>query len=121
MPGFPGPLPVACTIECKSLAENSDALRRFDVSYFMISVDPIAENTAFAQANAARFPLLSDESKSTAADYGVLYQNRFALRHTFYIDQSGVIQAIDGNVNPQTSAQDMIDMLQRLDVPLRKP
>src|SRR5690606_31799203 len=38
-----------CTIECKSLAENGDKIRQFDVTYFMASVDPLATNVDFAE------------------------------------------------------------------------
>lgn len=116
---FPQAFTSGCTLECKSLADSGEELRRFDVSYFMVSVDPLAENTAFAAANAADFPLLSDESTEVAQAYGVLYQNRFALRYTIYIDKSGIVTEIDSNVNPATSANDMIETLERLQVPLR--
>ena len=116
---FPQAFTSGCTLECKSLAEHGDRLREYNIRYFMISVDPIDENRRFARALEADFPLLSDESKAVAEAYGVLYENRFALRHTFYIDPAGIISAIDSNVNPQTSAQDMLDMLERLQVPKR--
>ncbi len=114
---FPQAFSSGCTIECKSLTEKGPELRRFDTAYFMVSVDPLEENTRFAQSSGADFPLLSDSSTKTAAAYGVLYQNRFALRHTIYIDQQGVVVAIDSNVNPATSAEDMIRRLEALGVP----
>ena len=40
---FPKAFTQGCTIECKSLAANGDKIRKFDVSYFMISVDPLEE------------------------------------------------------------------------------
>ncbi|MEM1187325.1 MAG: peroxiredoxin [Pseudomonadota bacterium] len=116
---FPRAFTSGCTIECKSLTKNGPELRRFDVTYFMASVDPLDENRRFAESNDADFPLLSDASKEVAAAYGVLYQDRFALRHTVYIDTEGVVVAIDSNVDPRTSAEDMIAMLKELDVPLR--
>lgn len=116
---FPQAFTSGCTIECKSLAKHGDKLREYDVRYFMISVDPIEENQRFARALDADFPLLSDESKAVAKAYDVLYQNRFALRHTIYIDEGGVIRAIDSNVNPQTSAEDMLATLERLGVERR--
>ena len=33
------------TIECKSLADNGDKIRRYEVVYFMASTDTIEENT----------------------------------------------------------------------------
>ena len=47
---FPAAFTRGCTIECKSLAENGDKIKMYDVSYFMASVDPIEKNTEFAKA-----------------------------------------------------------------------
>src|SRR5215510_7140845 len=76
---FPAAFTRGCTIECKSLAENGDKIKKFDVSYFMASVDPLDKNMEFAKATSvalqgrggaptgdvvqkkeADFPLLSD-------------------------------------------------------------
>src|SRR6478736_1298678 len=47
---FPKAFTQGCTIECKSLAENGDKIKKYDVVYFMASVDNIEDNTAFAKA-----------------------------------------------------------------------
>src|SRR6188472_1654119 len=47
---FPKAFTQGCTIECKSLAENGDKIKKFDVVYFMASVDPLEENIKFAKA-----------------------------------------------------------------------
>ena len=46
---FPKAFTQGCTIECKSLAANGDKIRKFNVAYFMASVDPISENKGFAE------------------------------------------------------------------------
>jgi len=51
----------------------------------MISVDPLDENTGFAEQQHADFPLLSDPTKKTADAYGVLGTMGMANRWTFYI------------------------------------
>lgn len=118
---FPQAFTSGCTVECRSLVQNGAELRRFDVQYFMASVDPLVKNQRFAESMDADFPLLSDADKSVAQQWGVLYQNRFALRHTFYIGQDGKILAIDRNVNPETSAEDMLAKLQALEVGQAEP
>src|SRR5688500_6942142 len=105
-----------CTLECKSLAANGDRLRKYDVAYFMASVDPIDENTRFAQSEKADFPLLSDTDKSVATRYGVLSGRGMANRWTFYIDKNWRIVYIDRAVNPETSAEDIIARLGQLKV-----
>src|SRR5215207_2837421 len=47
---FPKAFTRGCTIECKSLAENGERIRKYDVSYFMASVDPLEDNIRFAKA-----------------------------------------------------------------------
>ena len=117
---FPKAYTRGCTIECKSLAENGHLLKKFKNTYFMISVDPIEDNTGFAAEHKADFPLLSDPTKETAKAYGVLNEERgFAMRHTFYIDPNGIIVAIDREVKPETSAEDMAGKLAELNTALR--
>lgn len=117
---FPKAYTRGCTIECKSLAENGHLLKKFKNTYFMASVDPIEDNKGFATEHNADFPLLSDPSKATAKAYGVLNEERgVAMRHTFYIDQNGLIVAIDREVKPETSAEDMASRLAELNTSLR--
>ena len=118
---FPKAFTSGCTIECKSLAENGHLIREYDVSYFMASVDRVEDNTGFAEATNADFPLLSDPGKQTARAFGVLNAMGLASRHTFYIDLDGRILAIDRKVRPATSAEDMAARLGALGVARRPP
>jgi peroxiredoxin Q/BCP len=135
---FPRAFTGGCTIECKSLADNGDKIKKYDVTYFMASTDTIEENTKFAKATTvtlqgrdgqktvvekkeADFPMLSDPAMTTARAYGVVTGDRkTASRWTFYIDKSGKIAAIDTAVRPATSAEDMIAKLEELKVPVKK-
>jgi peroxiredoxin Q/BCP len=118
---FPKAFTQGCTIECKSLAANGDKIRKYDVAYFMASVDPLegeGGNLAFAKSENADFPLLSDPTKEVATRYGVLNAQRgFANRWTFYIDKNGKIAHIDKAVRPATSAEDMLAKMGELKVP----
>jgi peroxiredoxin Q/BCP len=113
---FPRAFTSGCTIECKSLAENGDLIRAYDVTYFMASVDPLEDNTAFAAEQNADFPLLSDPTKETADAFGVLGGRDYASRWTFYIGKDGRILYIDKEVRVATSAEDMAAKLGELGV-----
>ena len=125
---FPKAFTQGCTIECKSLAENGAKIKKYDVVYFMASVDSLEDTSAFAKATsvklgdkvvekeAADFPMLSDPTKETAKAYGVLSERGFANRWTFYVDKAGKIAAIETAVKPATSAEDMIAKLEELKV-----
>jgi len=52
---FPKAYTRGCTLECESLAEHGDMIKRYDVAHFMISVDPLDENTRFAEQQHADF------------------------------------------------------------------
>src|SRR5512134_2211111 len=110
---FPKAFTQGCTIECKSLAENGEKIRMYEVAYFMASVDSLEDNTKFAKATSvtlqgrgggpstvvdkkeADFPLLADPSKEVATKYGVLNPGGLANRWTFYIDRNGRIAHIE--------------------------
>ena len=130
---FPKAFTQGCTIECKSLADNGDKIQKYDVVYFMASVDKIEDNMAFAKATSvtlngrggsqvvekkeADFPMLSDPTLEVARKYGVLNeQSNTARRWTFYIDKAGKVAAIETAVRPATSAEDMIAKLDQLKV-----
>jgi peroxiredoxin Q/BCP len=117
---FPKAFTSGCTIECKSLAKNGDKIRKYDVAYFMASVDAVEGekgNKAFAESEKADFPMLGDPTKEAARAYGVLNPEwGMANRWTFYIDKDGRIAAIDKAVKPATSAEDMVAKLAELKV-----
>ena len=113
---FPKAFTSGCTIECKSLAEHGDMIKKYNVTYFMASVDPVEENTKFGAEHKADFPLLSDPTKKTAEAYGVLGPQGLARRWTFYIGKDGKIAAVDKAVKPATSAEDMAAKLGELGV-----
>ena len=113
---FPKAYTSGCTVECKSLAENGHLIQKYEVTYFMASVDPLADNIGFAKETEADFPLLSDPSKDTARAYGVLGILGVAKRHTFYIGKDGTILKIDTKIKTATSAQDMANTLGELGV-----
>jgi thioredoxin-dependent peroxiredoxin len=116
---FPKAFTSGCTIECKSLAENGHLIREYDVTYFMASVDSVEDNAGFAAEQNADFPLLSDPTKAVARAYGVLGDAGLARRHTYYIGADGRILAIDRNVRPATSAEDMAATLGEIGVARR--
>jgi thioredoxin-dependent peroxiredoxin len=113
---FPKAYTSGCTIECKSLAEKGHLIRKYNVEYFMASVDPIADNKGFAEKEKADFPLLSDPSKKTAEAYGVLNARGMANRWTYYIGKDGKVLAVDKAVKPASSAEDMAAKLGELGV-----
>ena len=113
---FPKAFTRGCTIECKSLAQNGQQIKKYNAAYFMASTDPVDENTGFAEKEHADFPILSDPTKEVAKTYGVLGLMGVASRWTFYIGKDGKVLAIDKSVKPATSAEDMAAKLGELGI-----
>ena len=90
----------------------------------MVSVDTLADNTAFAKKENADFPILADPTKETARKYGVLRSlgalGEVANRWTFYIGPDGKIVNIDKKVNPAQSGADIVANLKLYKVPAAK-
>ena len=99
-------------------------IRKYDVAYFMVSVDTPEDNKAFAEKEHADFTMLSDPTKVAATAYGVLpppnpdrpNQPQLARRWTFYIAPDGKILEIDKNPGTQNAAENMLAKLQALGV-----
>lgn len=67
-----------------------------DTQVFGISVDSFAANGEFAKQNGLDFPLLSDMTRKTSKDYGILNEEyQFSMRTTFIVDKQGLIQYIE--------------------------
>jgi peroxiredoxin Q/BCP len=113
---FPKAFTSGCTVECRSLAEKGHLIRELGAKYFMASVDPVDDNTGFAEKEKADFPILSDPTKAAAKAYGVLNERGTATRWTFYIDKDGRIAHVDKAVKPATSAEDIALKLTELGV-----
>jgi peroxiredoxin len=52
-------------------------------------------------------------------EYGVLMAGTFAKRWTFYIDAAGVIVDIDKSVSARSAGADLVENLNRLQMPKR--
>ena len=96
-------------------------MKKFDLAYFMISVDTPEDNKKFAESLESGFPLLSNPTKEVAEAYGVVAAGSPAggtlpFRWTFIIGGDGKILKVDKEVNPSSAGQDLVADLQELGV-----
>ena len=80
----------------------------------MASVDPPEVNAKFAAEHSAGYPILSDPSKETSRAFGVLKDDKFATRWTFYIDIDGKVAKIDKKISPASAGDDMVKNMEAL-------
>ena len=117
---FPKAFTGGCTAECTSFREDGAEIRKFDVAYFTASCDPVdweKGNKAFAESLGLDYPILSDDTKETAAAYGVLNAERgVPQRCTFFIGKDGKILHIDKQVKTGAHGKDVAAKLKELGV-----
>lgn len=117
---YPKAMTSGCTAECRSIRDNSETIKKFNVAYFMASVDTQEDNKKFSDQEQANFPMLSDTDKKVAIAYGVVPATGAGLakRWTFYIGPDGKITFLDKNVNPnvKTAGADLAAKLTELGV-----
>ena len=118
---FPKAFTSGCTKECKSMRENGEKIRQFDVAYFTASCDDAEKNTEFAKSLMLDYPILSDPGQEVAKAYGVVHEGReVPERWTFYIDKDGVIKSIDKKVTTDSHGEDIAKKLAELGVAKKK-
>ena len=116
---FPKAMTPGCTAQCTSYGKEGAPLKEMDVAYFTASVDKPEANEKFARQVGADYPILSDPDKSTARAYGVLNEKGYANRWTFYIDQEGIVRAIDKKIKTAQAAPDTVEKLKELGIAAR--
>jgi len=113
---FPKAKTGGCTKECKNMKAEGAAIRNFNVAYFTASVDDPKLNKEFSDDLGLDYPILSDPTKKTAEDYGILNAKGMSNRVTFYIGIDGKVLAIDKSVKTDTHGADIAKKLGELGV-----
>ena len=114
---FPKAFTGGCTKECKSLKEQGDLLKKFDVAYFTASTDDVKKNSEFAKSLDLDYPILCDPQGKNAAKFGVLKSTGLvADRISFIIGKDGKILAVDSKDNTDNHGKDLADQLEKLGV-----
>jgi thioredoxin-dependent peroxiredoxin len=88
---FPKANTAGCTSETRGFQGIWPELEAKGVRIVGISVDPLTEQTRFAERCGATFPIASDPSKAIAQAYGVLGLLGVAKRVTFFLGPDGKV------------------------------
>lgn len=106
-------------MQCKSLRESGNDLKKFDVAYFGASCDSLAKNKQFAEKLELDYPLLSDTDSKVAAAYGI-QRGTLSKRVAIFVDVDGKISHIESKVNLRAHVKQMVEQLEKLNV-AKKP
>jgi len=91
---FPKANTTGCTIETRGFAQRYETFQRAGAEVIGVSVDAAGTQTSFAEKCGSRFPMVADETKEIARQYGVLGLLGWAKRVTFLVDREGRIQDV---------------------------
>ena len=106
-----------CTTEVCTFRDDVAKLHRQNAEVLGVSLDDVKSHEAFAEKYHVPFPLLSDNSQSTAKSYGVLATHMnftYARRETFLIDPQGKIAKHYKDVDPKANSGQVLADLETL-------
>ncbi|MCX6142326.1 MAG: peroxiredoxin [Ignavibacteriales bacterium] len=96
---YPGAFTGVCTKELCTLRDSMTRFNELNAQVIGVSVDSPFANKAFAAQNNLQFPLLSDFTRATIRDYGIVHENFSGLtgyaaskRSVFVLDKDGVVR-----------------------------
>ncbi|HEY0939489.1 MAG TPA: peroxiredoxin [Steroidobacter sp.] len=107
-----------CTTQACEFRDNIFAFRDADAVILGVSVDDVESHKEFSEKHSLPFPILADDKKAVAKEYGVL--KRFlgtielARRDTFLIDPSGKIVRHYEDVDPKGHSQVVLKDIKEL-------
>jgi len=106
-----------CTTEACSFRDDYLKLAKLNAEVLGISIDNAESHAAFSSKYHLPFPLLADSNGKVANEYGSYFSFgplKFARRHTFIIDPSGIIAKIYRKVDPGKHSDQVIQDLSGL-------
>ncbi|GBC74393.1 Putative peroxiredoxin bcp [archaeon HR05] len=104
-----------CTVQSIGIKDSMERIRALGAEVIGISSDDLESHKRFAAKYGLNFPLVSDADNSISKAYGVFNEEKGrARRVTFIIDRDGVIRHIMNRVDVKSHADDVIDMLKKL-------
>lgn len=102
-----------CTKQANAFRDKSEAIRKLDAEVVGISVNSVADQSAFKNNHKLNFELLADEQGKVTELYGVkIPLITMAKRWTFILDPELKIKMINKDVEPEQDATLVLQKLQ---------
>ena len=114
---YPADMTGGCTIEARKFTESLPEFKKRKTVVYGISTQGVQSKKEFCDKEGIKYPLLADETKSAARDYGVLGDGGVANRVTFIVAPNGKIAAVNRDVQPILAASDALAMLDKAQKP----
>ncbi|MCS6913831.1 MAG: peroxiredoxin [Myxococcales bacterium] len=103
-----------CTRQACAFRDRIEAIRKLGAEVYGVSQDSTESHRRFMAKHRLNFPLLSDPGGKVARAYGADGPLGFSRRWTFLIGPDLKIRWVQTNVDPALNAQEVAEVLQRL-------
>ena len=110
---YPKDFTSGCTIEARRFQEDLPKYSSRNTQILGVSVDDINSHKEFCDSEGLKFPLLADTDGTVSKAYGS-WLSPFSIRHTFIIDQDGILQKIFLGVKPAVHSNEVLSSLDDL-------
>jgi thioredoxin-dependent peroxiredoxin len=92
---FPRAFTVACTLEVRAFRDNQARIETRNATLIGVSVDDVARQCSFAEAEAIDFALIGDPQRRISESYGVVWPLlKRDRRATFLIGEGGLVERV---------------------------
>lgn len=110
---YPKDFTSGCTLEAKRFQQDLPKYRDRGAQILGVSADDTATHQEFCDAEGLTFPLLADRTGEVSQAYGS-WMSPYSLRHTFLIDDAGIVREKFLGVRPVLHSAEVLERLDAL-------
>ena len=114
---YPKDFTSGCTVEAHNFQRDNEQYVQRNTVVLGVSVDSVDSHKRFCAKEGLNFKLLADSDHKVASAYGSLINlgvTHIAARHTFIIDEQGMIARAYTSVSPNKHSQEVLTALGEL-------
>ncbi|NET57007.1 MAG: peroxiredoxin [Symploca sp. SIO2E6] len=115
---YPQDFTSGCTLEARRFQQDLPQYRKRNAQILGVSADNVDSHAEFCDSEGLTFPLLADTDGKVSKAYGS-WMNFFSLRHTYIIDQEGILRKTFLGVRPAIHSTEVLKTLDELQTGLR--
>jgi len=95
---YPGDFTPVCTKQFCSYRDRASEIEELDIEWLGISPQSVESHERWSARHGLTVPLLADEGKRVAREYGVLAPGGFVRRSTLILDPEGTVRHRDSKL-----------------------
>jgi len=114
---YPADFTGGCSIEASRFQRTLSQFQEQNAQVVGVSLDDLESHKSFCKDLKLKFPLLADVDGKVTENYDSLFSNEygsFSMRQTFLIDPKGMLRYQWKRVNPAIHADEVLEVVQKL-------